>query len=299
LANVKRHDYLPFGEELYAPAGARKVEWGYSSGDGVRQQFTSHERDTETQLDYMQARYYQSQQGRFTSADPLVSNGESLNPQGWNRYSYVLNNPMRLIDPTGLDDAEATEEQDKQKQVIKPLEDKIIENRLQEIRKNAKPLAAGETATPTSVEQIQGEQTTLQNATIQTPEMQVEVANGYMRPIALVVLDQGGNIIIDPELSITEDAKPANTDAKVLYDAGRAATTNAQQISQQPNGAFYDLQVRVVDPSKRAMDLQTKVDLVIKSGRINLFMVQGNQVRMNDATKSITFTPGRVRKFGN
>jgi len=37
LNNVKRHDYLPFGEELFAPTGGRTTAQGYASGDGVRQ----------------------------------------------------------------------------------------------------------------------------------------------------------------------------------------------------------------------------------------------------------------------
>ncbi len=41
------------------------------TGDTIRQKFTSYERDGETQLDYAQARYFSSQQGRFTSVDPL------------------------------------------------------------------------------------------------------------------------------------------------------------------------------------------------------------------------------------
>jgi hypothetical protein len=110
---------------------------------------------------------------------------------------------LRLIDPNGLDDAESNE-QDKQKQVVKPLEDKIIQKRLKEIQSNAQPLAAGERPRPTTVEQIQGEQTILQNATVVTPEGQGEIANGYMQPIALAVLDQGGNIITDPNLSVTQ-----------------------------------------------------------------------------------------------
>jgi hypothetical protein len=55
LANVKRHDYLPFGEELFAPAGGRTTAMGYASGDNVRQQFTLKERDFETGLDYFLA----------------------------------------------------------------------------------------------------------------------------------------------------------------------------------------------------------------------------------------------------
>lgn len=41
LANVKRPDYLPFGEELSAGVGGRTTSLGYAGGDGVRQQFTA------------------------------------------------------------------------------------------------------------------------------------------------------------------------------------------------------------------------------------------------------------------
>jgi len=40
-------------------------------------------------------------QGRFISADPLVASGHPMNPQSWNRYSYVGNNPLKLTDPDG------------------------------------------------------------------------------------------------------------------------------------------------------------------------------------------------------
>ncbi len=63
---------------------------------------TSKERDNETGLDYFGARYYGSTQGRFTSADPLLSSGSIYSPQTWNRYSYTVNNPLRYTDPFGL-----------------------------------------------------------------------------------------------------------------------------------------------------------------------------------------------------
>ncbi|MGH9972116.1 MAG: hypothetical protein ACREBG_30590, partial [Pyrinomonadaceae bacterium] len=44
LAATKRHDYLPFGEELYASQGLRTTALGYTS-DTVRQKFTRKERD--------------------------------------------------------------------------------------------------------------------------------------------------------------------------------------------------------------------------------------------------------------
>jgi hypothetical protein len=41
--------------------------------------------------------------GRFTSSDPLMASAKTGNPQTWNRYTYCLNNPLRYIDPSGLD----------------------------------------------------------------------------------------------------------------------------------------------------------------------------------------------------
>jgi RHS repeat-associated protein len=101
LAGVNRHDYLPFGEELFAGTGGRSPVLGYGS-DGVRQQFTSKERDIETGLDYFINRYHSSVQGRFISVDPTLLSANRLNPQTWNRYSYVTNRPLGFVDPFGL-----------------------------------------------------------------------------------------------------------------------------------------------------------------------------------------------------
>jgi hypothetical protein len=53
-------------------------------------------------LNFAQARYQSPAQGRFTSVDPLGRSASVLNPQSFNRYSYVLNNPTNLTDPTGM-----------------------------------------------------------------------------------------------------------------------------------------------------------------------------------------------------
>jgi hypothetical protein len=103
--------------------------------------------------------------------------------------------------------------------------------------------------------------------------------------------------MIDPNLTVTEYASPDNQDAKLLYDANSAQTTNGVQIEQQPNGAFYDVQLRSLDPNRRLMDIKTRQDVVIRSNNTNMFMVQGNQIRMDDANRNITFTQGRIRKF--
>jgi hypothetical protein len=53
--------------------------------------------------------------GRFQSPDPLLNSGRPWNPQTWNRYAYVLNNPLRFVDPTGLYNLENTCAQDDKK----------------------------------------------------------------------------------------------------------------------------------------------------------------------------------------
>ncbi len=89
---LRRHDYLPFGEE-----------WPERSTTDKRL-FTGKERDFETGLDYFGARYYRAEIGRFTTVDPAMAVGENLvDPQRWNRYAYVRNNPLRYTDPDGRD----------------------------------------------------------------------------------------------------------------------------------------------------------------------------------------------------
>ena len=82
--------------------GARTTGQGYVA-DATRQKFTGYEADGETGLNFAQARYQSPIQGRFTSVDPLGRSATVLNPQSFNRYSYVLNNPTNLTDPTGME----------------------------------------------------------------------------------------------------------------------------------------------------------------------------------------------------
>lgn len=103
LAGIKRHDYLPFGEEVMAGVAGRTSAQGYVT-DSVRQQFTSKERDDETGLDYFGARYHSNLQGRFTSVDPIKLKSSRLyDPQRINLYNYCRANPLKYIDPDGED----------------------------------------------------------------------------------------------------------------------------------------------------------------------------------------------------
>jgi RHS repeat-associated protein len=87
--------YFPYGEEI-----------NQAVVDAFRFRFTAHERDLGTQpgtaddRDYMHQRSTLPQLGRFLSVDPI--GGNPFNPQSWNRYTYALNNPLKYIDPLGL-----------------------------------------------------------------------------------------------------------------------------------------------------------------------------------------------------
>jgi RHS repeat-associated protein len=83
-------DYYPFGTEVVV------------TGPGANElKFTGKRRDAESQLDYFGARHYSSLSGRFGSPDEPLIDQDALNPQSWNLYSYVRNNPLNAIDPDG------------------------------------------------------------------------------------------------------------------------------------------------------------------------------------------------------
>lgn len=82
--------------------------WGNGgTADGGALQFTAHERDAATFgsgstafPDYMHARYYDVPGGRFLAMDP-GKDWDFRQPQSWNGYAYVRNNPVTKTDPTG------------------------------------------------------------------------------------------------------------------------------------------------------------------------------------------------------
>jgi RHS repeat-associated protein len=88
------HAYYPFGTELLSSTTE-------APPDNIK--FTGHEWDDLGgdihALTYMHARSYSAALGRFLSVDPVE--GDPKQPQSWNRYSYVGNNPVGRTDPTG------------------------------------------------------------------------------------------------------------------------------------------------------------------------------------------------------
>lgn len=99
---TSRHDYLPFGEEILAGTGLRTTTQKYSQSDNVRRRFAMLERDDVTGLDHTWFRKYENRAGRWTSTDPYAGSMSLGDPQSFNRYSYVENDPVNLVDPSGL-----------------------------------------------------------------------------------------------------------------------------------------------------------------------------------------------------
>lgn len=83
-------------ESQHLPFGGWRMEPNVEHTD---RGFTGHKHNDELGLIYMNARYYIPEIGRFASADSIVP--DPVNPQSYNRYSYVDNNPVNFTDPSG------------------------------------------------------------------------------------------------------------------------------------------------------------------------------------------------------
>ncbi|MCD4748600.1 MAG: DUF4157 domain-containing protein, partial [Thermoanaerobaculales bacterium] len=90
-ALVSYNAYSPYGIQL-------------TGEKSERLKFTGHERDVGN-LDYLHARFYSPMVAWFVSMDPV---GGTVGRSGsFNRYSYVLNNPLKFVDPDGKEEIEA------------------------------------------------------------------------------------------------------------------------------------------------------------------------------------------------
>jgi RHS repeat-associated protein len=88
--------------EAYGPYGDVQKTWVNTYDPKLK--FSGKEREGYSDMDYFGARYYDHKNYRFNSVDPVITRGEALiNPQLWNLYAYCRNNPIRFVDPYGLD----------------------------------------------------------------------------------------------------------------------------------------------------------------------------------------------------
>ena len=86
-------DYFPFGNI--------RIDEGMHND---QRKYIGEEYDADTGLNYLNARYYNSSRGQFTSQDPMFWQLPAdllADPQQLNSYSYARNNPIVMSDPTG------------------------------------------------------------------------------------------------------------------------------------------------------------------------------------------------------
>ena len=87
-------DYMPFGGDLPEIDQTEVLD---KEANGYK--YTGQKQVASIGLYYYGARYYDPSIGRFITEDSYP--GEITNPQTQNLYIYVVNNPLRYIDPTG------------------------------------------------------------------------------------------------------------------------------------------------------------------------------------------------------
>jgi RHS repeat-associated protein len=94
---IQRVVYRPFGATV--PSGASAPGGVAAVGETPRFGFTGQRSEAGVGLYDYRARFYDPGLGRFLQADPFVPQPED--GQSWNRYSYVRNNPLNRVDPSG------------------------------------------------------------------------------------------------------------------------------------------------------------------------------------------------------
>jgi RHS repeat-associated protein len=133
---VEAYDYYPFGLQ------SRSYK---EKGDPLtKETFTGKEQDTESNLHYYAARFYDPSLGLFLSVDPLSHKAPSFN-----QFHYTKNNPINRIDPDGREDTETKEltKEEILERIRQAQEsaDDILQSILDEIAKTGNATASGST----------------------------------------------------------------------------------------------------------------------------------------------------------
>jgi RHS repeat-associated protein len=326
LSSVKRHDYLPFGEEIGSSQvgliGGRTDRSGYVA-DNVRQKFTGYEFDAETGLNYAQARYQSSAQGRFTSVDPLGASANIGDPQSFNRYSYVQNMPLTAVDPTGMALSDIGVYQTSNPEVAELLYKKTL-LQPQQHRRNPElpkprpvkidqknlppppggpvsttipiidvgpaPLPAGEEPWPTTIDVTQSDNKTYNGEPVTSPSGDVidpQPNYGVGRTVDYTIGDQAGNPMSSRVL-VQETVAPINKQAEAMM---QNVDVNRQPQKPNSNGIVPDT-LGPISRNPNIIDLLNRNQLNAEfSQTITVFGVFGQEYRTAlTLTNTLRFT---------
>jgi RHS repeat-associated protein len=290
FSGLKRHDYLPFGEDIQGDQNWRNAAHGYGADDGVRQKFTGYEHDSETGLDYAGARYFASGQGRFTSVDPLSASASVSRPQSLNRYSYTLNNPLRMTDPSGMSPSDnAGQAVDIPQQTATP----------SPTPPPAQPEQKGPRidVTPGKVQILAGEQLKFPNGEPAVGSNGRPVQGyGAAAVATITAYDENGDPIepdsgytMDETVVLDPDNPPKPKDAAGLAEN----VAQPRKVSLRPGGIVYDIQAGLVPDAKTYQE-------IVKQGGFSVTKLQTLTLRDEDGnmvaqrTNRITETHNNV-----
>ena len=141
----------------------------------------------------------------------MLASGRASLPQSWNRYSYVLNNPLTRIDPSGLADDDP---QKKRKEPPpKPAET---------------PLPKVTVTTTTETDSING---TVPGANVLLSNG--KYVTGVIAPLTITITDESGKPI--PGLTVTESNEVIKASPQLPFE--QSTTT----VTTDANGSFSDL----------------------------------------------------------
>ncbi|MCH6257168.1 FG-GAP-like repeat-containing protein [Puniceicoccaceae bacterium K14] len=96
-STIKTYAYDVWGAPASTSTWSPLLAWDHEPSED--RGFTGHEMLDNVQLVHMNGRVYDPKMGRFLSPDTFIQ--ESADLQNYNRYSYVLNNPLSYTDPSG------------------------------------------------------------------------------------------------------------------------------------------------------------------------------------------------------
>lgn len=117
-------------ETAYYPFGPPRNEHRLRQIENGAYRFTQKERDAESGLAYFHSRFLSSSLARFIRVDTLAYNmpaGWLGQPQKLNTYSYVGNNPLKFVDPTGMDGEKPNSSKPKNQVLVMYGEDQYTE----------------------------------------------------------------------------------------------------------------------------------------------------------------------------
>ena len=254
-AIISYEEFHPYGTSAY-----RAVD----STIGVsakRYRYAGLERDEETGLDQMGARYYAPWLGRWTAADPIGLG------DGVNRYAYVSGNPVRMADPSGTRGDEAAELQ-QQRARAHDVRERAIHDATTMLNEAAQQLATA------GRELIAASQAAAKSPASEEAALRVNLATGELR-LAQLGVDAANSRLA---FAMTEGYLPGDTVGALQAESGK----NATEL-----GEAHAAKARSFDEGGFRLSLLADAGAEVGLGLAESFSPYGDYVALTDGLSDI------------